>query len=66
MVMPATVMESPVLEVVELLEAAPVGPLAPEEPEAPLGLETALELAGPVVPSLVALDWAVAGPVWPE
>jgi hypothetical protein len=71
MVMPATVMERPVLEAVEVLEAVPVAPLLPELPETPAGLETALELAGPVVPLpfeptlLVALDWALAAPVWP-
>src|SRR5438552_10801040 len=46
--------------------AAPVGPVGPELPDTADGAELALEVAGPVVPELVAEDWAVTGPEAPD
>src|SRR5437588_8197671 len=43
--------------------APPVEPVAPESPERAVGVNEAVELAGPVSPVLVAEDWLR---VWPE
>jgi hypothetical protein len=41
-------------------------PVEPEAPEVALGAEKAVEEAGPVSPVLVAEDWAVTSPEFPE
>ena len=45
--------------------AAPVAPVAPELPDVATGFETALDVAFPVWPLLVALDWALVEPELP-
>ena len=45
--------------------AAPVGPMSPELPDVATGLAVAVELAGPVLPLLLADDWAVTSPERP-
>ena len=55
----------PVLVAVGLDVAAPVDPVAPELPETATGLDTALDVALPVLPVLVALDWALVAPELP-
>ena len=46
--------------------AAPVAPVAPELPDWASPLVTALDVAAPVLPVLVELDWARASPELPE
>ena len=55
-----------VFTAVRLAVAAPVGPMAPESPERARPLETAVELAGPVLPVLVADDCARTSPEFPD
>ena len=45
--------------------ASPVPPVLPEFPEMATGLASAVEEAGPVLPVLVADDWAMAAPELP-
>src|SRR5438105_44073 len=45
--------------------ASPVVPVLPELPEMATGLASAVEVAGPVSPVLVADDWAIAAPESP-
>ncbi|MGH3907402.1 MAG: hypothetical protein ACRDTE_24985 [Pseudonocardiaceae bacterium] len=49
-----------------LATGVPGVPGVPELPEVAMGLEMAEELAGPVLPVLVALDWLTLGPELPE
>src|SRR5439155_1277464 len=46
--------------------AVPVSPVVLESPDVAIGLETAVEEAGPVLPVLVAEDWAVEAPESPD
>ncbi len=55
----------PVLRAKGLLVAAPLVPGVPEVPEVEAGLESAVEVAAPVSPVLVALDWAREAPLSP-
>src|SRR2546423_14027539 len=50
---------------VALTLASPVVPVMPESPEMATGLASAVEVAGPVSPVLVADDWAMAAPELP-
>lgn len=56
----------PVLMAVGLDTALPVEPVLPELPEIATGFDVALELALPVRPELVALDWLRVLPELPE
>jgi len=47
-------------------DTEPVAPLGPLPPDIATGLLTAEEVALPVLPVLVALDWAVDAPELPE
>src|SRR5688500_11988410 len=55
-----------VLEGVELDVAAAVAPELPVVPVTATGLPVPTDVAAPVAPVLVALDWEVASPVSPE
>jgi hypothetical protein len=55
-----------VFTAVGLEVAAPVAPVDPELPETATGDETALDVAFPVSPVFVALDWALVAPELPE
>ena len=46
--------------------AAPVLPVPPEAPVPATGLASATEVASPVSPVLVALDWELTAPEAPE
>ena len=50
------------LTAARLTVAAPVAPVGPESPDWAMPLVTAVEVAGPVSPLLVELDWALASP----
>jgi hypothetical protein len=63
--MTMTVPRMPVFVAVGLEIAAPVAPVDPELPEMATGLDTALDVALPVLPVLVALDWALVEPELP-
>src|SRR5437764_9969057 len=56
----------PLLEAVRSVWALPVLPESPESPLAATGLASAVELAGPVLPVLVAVDCAHAVPESPD
>src|SRR5947209_4220871 len=53
------------LSIVPSTLASPVVPVLPELPEMATGLASAVEVAGPVSPVLVADDWAIAAPESP-
>ena len=55
----------PVFRAKGLLVAAPLVPGVPDVPEVEAGLESAVEVAFPVSPELVALDWARDAPLSP-
>src|SRR5438132_6427619 len=46
--------------------AAPVEPDGPEFPVIATGFDEAVEVAGPVLPVLVAVDWALTSPELPD
>src|SRR5439155_6777925 len=54
------------LTAIRLAVASPVGPMSPELPEMATGLASAVEVAGPVLPLLVADDCAHDRPESPE
>ena len=56
----------PVLRAKGLETGVPGVPGVPELPEVETGLEVAEEMAAPVLPVLVALDWLMAAPEVPE
>ena len=56
----------PVLMAPAVRFTLPVSPVLPESPDTAVGLPTAVELAPPVSPVLVAEDCAVEAPELPE
>jgi hypothetical protein len=56
----------PVFRAKGLETGVPGVPGVPELPEVEIGLEVAEEMAAPVLPVLVALDWVLAAPEPPE
>ncbi len=62
----SAVPRSPSLVAVGLDVASPVLPVLPVSPVTAVGDETAVDVAAPVAPVLVALDWAVDAPEAPE
>jgi hypothetical protein len=49
-----------------LVLALPVAPVGPELPLMATGFDDAVDVAGPVLPVLVAVDWALTAPELPD